>query len=336
MSERFFEFNNPEWMIALLILPLLYFLWRRLERRHLAIGYSSLQLFSGLSGSLKQRLLFLLRWLRLFTLILIVIALMRPQLGNKTTEVLSEGVDILLTIDTSGSMRALDFNLEGRQVDRLEVVKKVVSDFIDRREHDRIGMVVFGENAFTQCPLTHDRETLKMFLSWLKIGIVGDGTAIGNALATGVKRLKDQKAKSRVIILLTDGRNNAGEISPTLAAQLAQEFDIKVHTIGVGSKGPVPYPEQTPWGRRIIRANLDLDEETLRAIAEQTGGQYFRAQGTEELHKIYALIDQMEKTEIRIKEFKDYQDWYHYLTWGVLLLLIMEIILSQTYFMRIP
>lgn len=274
--------------------------------------------------------------LRFMLLTAVIVGLARPQLANKTTEILSEGIDILLTIDTSGSMKALDFKLNQSEVDRLDVAKSVIKDFISRRSHDRIGMVVFGEKAYTQCPLTLDASTLFQFLNWIQIGIVGDGTAIGNALATSVKRLKDQKTKSKIIILLTDGRNNAGEVDPLTAAQIAKEFGIKIYTIGIGSHGPVPYPQETPLGVRRIFAKLDFDEKTLQKIADLTEGRYFRATDTQELETIYETIDQLEKTEVKVKEYLEVEELYPPVVFLAMVFLLIEVVLSQTIFLKIP
>lgn len=335
MIRNYFQFNDLYYLLLLVLVPMIYFLYRHRSRAAF-ISFSSIKLFSDLHRSLKEKLQFIPPLLRVLALVLFVLAVARPQFGSQTTESLSEGIDILLTIDTSGSMKALDFHLQNSEANRLDVVKNVVDDFISRRPHDRIGMVIFGEEAYTQCPLTFDSDTLSMFLKWIRIGIVGDGTSIGNAIATSVKRLKDQHTKSKIIILLTDGRNNAGEIAPLTAAQIAKEYDIKIYTIGVGSRGPVPYLENTPFGTRRVYARLDLDEETLGEIAEITGGKYFRATETKELEEIYATIDELEKTEVKVKEYHDYRELYlWFLAFGFFLLL-MEVLLSQTVFQRIP
>lgn len=335
MSKLFFQFNDPHFFILLTLLPFIYLFSRRASKLN-QINFSSVKLFSGITRSRREKSQFVVPLLRMITLALLITALARPQWGNKTTEILSEGIDIILAIDTSGSMKALDFHLEHSEANRLDVVKKVVGDFISRREHDRIGMVIFGEEAYTQCPLTLDYDILRTFLKWVRIGIVGDSTAIGNGLATAVKRLKDQPAKSKIVILLTDGRSNAGEVAPLTAAAIAKEFNIKVYTIGVGSKGPVPYPEETPFGIRKVYAELDLDEDTLKGIAQITGGQYFRATDTEELEKIYGTIDQLEKSEVKMKEYSEYFELYPWFLVSALFSLLIEILLSQLVFVRIP
>lgn len=347
MSAHFFQFEDPWFFALLLLLPFIY-LFSRTASHSVKINFSSLKLFNGISRSFKERFQFVVPFLGTAALALFIAGLARPQLGNRTTESLSEGIDILLTIDTSGSMKALDFHLapalgglpalpvNDSEANRLDAVKQVVGNFISRRRHDRIGMVIFGEEAYTQCPLTLDYGVLRTFLKWVRIGIVGDGTAIGNALATSVKRLKDQPAKSKIIILLTDGRSNAGEIAPLTAAAIAKEFGIKVYTIGVGGKGPVPYPEETPFGVRRIYAELDQDEETLKEIALITGGKYFSAVNTEELEEIYATIDKLEKTEVKVKEYSEYFELYPWFLLAGLVLLALQAVLSQTVFVRIP
>ncbi len=335
MKELFFEFHSPLFFLLLLLVPVVYLLIHRgygIPRVH----FSSLSLFFTIPLSRREKFRFVFPLMRCIALVLLIIGMARPQWGNKTTEMLSEGIDIMLSVDTSGSMKALDFKLEGHESNRLDVIKKVLQDFVLRRPYDRIGMIVFGDEAYSQCPLTLDKDTLKTFIDWVFIGMAGDGTAVGNGLALSIKRLKDQKTKSKIIILLTDGRNNAGEVAPLMAAQMANEFGIKVYTIGVGTRGAVPYPQETPFGVRRAYARLDLDEDTLKEIARTTGGKYFRATDTDELEKIYGEIDQLEKTEVRVKEYSEYQELYFWFLLMALLFLIFEIVLSQTFFLRIP
>ena len=336
MMQAFSQFRDPLYFLLLLPIPLIFLVSTR-AGTSLAIRFSSSRLLAGLPTSLRQRGLIFPLLLRFLLIALVVTALARPQWGTRTTEVETEGVDILLTLDTSGSMKALDFTLDGSQANRLDVVKKVVDDFISKRTHDRIGMVVFGERAYTQSPLTLDTDTLRLFLDWIEIGIAGDGTAIGSALAVSVKRMMKEKTKTKIIILLTDGRNNAGEVSPVTAAEIAKGQGIKVYTIGVGSDAAkIPYPQETPFGTRIVYAELDLDEELLRQIATATGGRYFRATDTAELEEIYAEIDQREKTKIEERHFEEVRELYAPLVCVALFLLLLEIFLSQTVLRRIP
>ena len=274
--------------------------------------------------------------LRALAVLCLVLALARPQKGNVTTEHITEGTSIILCIDTSGSMRALDFGFDVMKKDRLTVVKDVVKDFINARNNDRIGMVVFGEEAYTQIPLTLDYGVLLNFLDWLNIGMAGDSTAIGSAVAMSVKRLKDVPAKSKAIVLLTDGRNNAGRISPSIAADIAKTMGIKVHTIGVGSDKPVPFSVDMFFGKKYVYQRVELDEDTLKEIAEKTGGQYFRAMDAKGLKKIYETIDSMEKSEIKVKEYTEYNELFSWFLLPGLFLIIAEGILVNTRFRKIP
>jgi len=263
-------------------------------------------------------------------------ALARPQEGYKRTEILSMGVDIMLALDTSGSMQALDFIKNEKRDTRLAMVKDVVSKFIDNRTNDRMGMVVFGSEAYTQCPLTLDQNVLQSFLSKLDIGMAGDSTAIGSAVGIAVKRLKDLKSDSKLIILLTDGRNNAGNLAPLQAAQTAKTFGIKIHTIGVGTRGRAPFLVNSIFGQRYVYQEVDIDEGTLKEISKITGGQYFRATDLESLKSIYKQIDQMEKSDVKVFDHSDYTELFHYFLIPAILLLFLEIILSNSLLRRIP
>jgi Ca-activated chloride channel family protein len=274
--------------------------------------------------------------LRCLALVLLIIALARPQSGTKASEVLTEGIDIMLCLDTSGSMQALDFKWKNERHNRLEVVKKVVSDFIKGRTNDRIGMVVFGEEAFTQCPLTLDYGVLLNFLDQVEIGMAGDSTAVGSALGACVNRLKERKSKSKVIILLTDGRNNAGSINPQTAAEIAKTFDIKVYTVGVGTEGEVPFLVDTIFGKKYMYQRVELDEETLKEIAAITGGSYFKATNTEALEEIYKKIDKLEKTKVEVKEYMEYEELFGWFLLAGLLCILFEVILRNTRFRKIP
>jgi Ca-activated chloride channel family protein len=274
--------------------------------------------------------------LRTATLVLLVLGAARPQLYNVSRDIRSPGVDIMLCLDTSGSMQALDFKLNDKPVTRLEAVKKVVSDFIKKREMDRIGLVVFGEEAFTQSPLTVDKGLLLTLVGRMEIGMAGDRTALGSALAIGGKRLKDLKAKSRILILLTDGRNNAGDVTPPEAAEAVHALGVKIYTIGVGGTGPAPFRVKTFFGTRILHERVDLDEDTLKEIARIGGGQYFRAADSDRLSEIYALIDREEKTEVKIKEFFHFRELYPYVLIPALILLGVEWVLRMTLVRVIP
>ncbi|MBW2109090.1 MAG: VWA domain-containing protein [Deltaproteobacteria bacterium] len=274
--------------------------------------------------------------LRTGCLVLLVLSAARPQLYNVSHEIRSRGVDIVLCLDTSGSMRALDFQIDGKPVTRLAAVKKVVVDFIKKRPMDRIGLVVFGQAAFTQSPLTLDKGLLLNLVNHMEIGMAGDQTAIGSAIAVAGKRLKDLKAKSKILILLTDGRHNAGEISPEEAAQAAHALGIRIYTIGVGGKGPAPFQVQTVFGPRIVRQQVGLDEKTLEKIARIGDGRYFRASDSGELSEVYDIIDRAEKTEVKLKEFFHFRELYAYFLVPALILCILEVALRETVLRVIP
>ena len=313
---------------------MLYYHWKGPGKN--SIRFSSLDTIKQLK---QPRIIFLRHLpvaLRCLVIMLLVTAMARPQAGITSTEVLTEGIDITLCLDTSGTMQALDFTWKGERQNRLQVVKRVVNDFIKGRKNDRIGMVVFGAEAFTQCPLTLDYGVLLSFLDRVEIGMAGDTTAIGSALATCVKRLKDLKEKSKVVILLTDGRNNAGSIDPETAAGMARTFAIKVYTVGVGTEGEVPFLADTIFGKRYVYQRVDLDEAILKKIAATTGGTYFKATNTEALAEIYRQIDQMEKTTIETKEYTEYKELFHPFLLGGLALLLLEVVLANTRLRRIP
>jgi len=330
-----YRFEDPWLLLAgLILVPVI--LLQRGKRGGAALRFSSLGLFRQIPNTRRAALRQVLLVLRCLGIGLCVVALARPQAGQRETEVITEGLDIMLCLDTSGSMRALDFQLGRERVDRLAVVKKVVEDFIRKRQDDRIGMVVFGEQAFTQCPLTMDYGVLLSFLKRLEIGMAGDTTAVGAALAASVKRLKDVPGKSKLVILLTDGRNNAGKVQPETAAEIARTFGIKVYTIGVGVEGKSPFLVDTLFGKNYVYEKVDLDEETLKKIADVTGGLYFRATTTSSLEEIYERIDRMEKTEARIKEYTEYEELFHWFALPGLLLVLIEFVLACTILRKIP
>jgi Ca-activated chloride channel family protein len=320
-------FQNPWWLLSLLVLPIL-FIWQRFGRT----TEPPAMIFSDVSGldvepTWRTRLLPIMPWLRALAAVMIILALARPQLTLTEETVKAEGIDILLAIDLSSSMLSRDFD-----PDRLEVSKKVAIDFVDKREFDRIGLVVFSGEAYTQCPLTTDHRIVKDFLAGLQSGFLSDGTAIGMGLATSVNRLKDSQAKSKIIILLTDGVNNQGYINPMTAAEIAQEYDVRVYTIGVGSTGAALTPiNRTSDGRfRFGMAKVQIDEQLLREISNLTGGQYFRAVDEASLDQIYATIDQLEKTEIEVNVFKRYKDEYRKFLAVGLAMLLLYILLGHT------
>lgn len=326
-------FVNPELLLLLLVLPLTAF-WYYLRRRerYATLRLPSLEPLAGVS-SLRGRLRASLPLLRALAFSALVIALARPQEVLQEEEVKAEGIDIFLVMDLSSSMLAQDF-----KPDRLEVSKRVAAEFVDKRTYDRIGLSVFAGEAFTQCPLTTDHRVVKEFLANLKCGILEDGTAIGMGLATAVNRLKDSESKSKVVILLTDGVNNAGYIKPLTAAEIAAEFGVRVYTIGVGSTGDALTPvSRRSDGRYIFGlARVEIDEELLRQIADMTDGAYFRATSAESLERIYAEIDQLEKTEIEVTVVKRYSEEFHrFALWG-LIFLGLELFLRYSVFRTIP
>lgn len=329
------NFADPKFLFLLLLLPLLgWRYWQRHKQLGGSIRYSNLELLKNLpkpSSYFSRHLLFVLRML---ALALIIIALARPQSGHTEEEVTTEGIDIVLSLDISGSMLAEDF----KPRNRVEAAKLVAEQFITGRRSDRIGMVVFSARSFTQCPLTLDYGVLINFLKKVEVGMIKeDGTAIGLGVATAVDRLRNSKAKSKVIILLTDGRNNAGEIDPLTAARVAQAFGVRIYTIGVGTRGEAMYPVQDPFfGKRYVRMPVDIDEETLTQIADLTDGQYFRATDRQSLEKIFTEIDKLEKTKIEVKQFTRYRELFVGWLVAALGLIFVETVLANTKFRKIP
>ena len=330
----FFQFEDPWLLLFMLMLPYMFFKGKR--KQQATINYSSIGTLQSIRTAQVDFFSALPLILRILSVMLLILALARPQEGHKSQEILSVGVDIMLALDTSGSMQALDFIKNEKRDTRLAMVKDVVSKFIENRPNDRIGMVVFGSEAYTQCPLTLDQGILQSFLSKLDIGMAGDSTAIGSAVGIAVKRLKDLESDSKVIILLTDGRNNAGSLPPVQAAQTAKAFGIKIHTIGVGTHGKAPFLVNSIFGQRYVYQEVDIDENTLKEISNLTGGQYFRATDLESLKSIYKQIDQMEKSEVKVLDHSEYTELFHYFLIPGILLLLTEIILSNSILRRIP
>jgi Ca-activated chloride channel family protein len=323
------RFLHPELLWLLTLIPLFSLL---LGKRGAApaLTFSSISLAASLATAKKTRPGTLLFLLRLVMFSLLILALARPQQGNSTTEIEASGIDILLAVDVSGSMEAMDFTLDGKPTNRLDVVKKVVDEFITQRPNDRIGLLAFGGRPYLVSPLTLDHSWLQKRLESLEIGMVEDGTAIGSAIGSGTNRLRDKKSKSRILILLTDGMNNSGRIPPLIAAEAAETLAIKVYTIGAGTRGEAPIPVTDPFGRRrLIQAKVDIDEETLTKVAELTGARYFRATDTASLEKIYKEINDMETTTRTIKKFEHYRELFPLFILTALMLLCVEIVLSR-------
>lgn len=327
-----FRFAYPYVLFLLALVPLAawYVLRHRGER---SVAYSSLDLLlgAGLEAPAWKRHLTLV--LRLVVLTLIIVALARPQTGRSKHTTYSEGIDIMLVLDTSGSMQAQDFEPKNR----LNVAKEVVKDFISKRPQDRIGLVVFSADAMTQCPLTLDHALLSRLVDQVDFGMLDDGTAIGVALATACNRLRTSKAKSKVVVLLTDGQNNAGMVDPTTAARVAASLGLKVYTVGVGTRGRAPIPVDDPvFGRRLISVEVDIDEDTLRKIATITHGRYFRATDREELLAIYDQIDKLEKTKVESETFVEYTERYVWFIVPAVGLFLLELGLAETVLRETP
>ena len=329
--------HNPFVLILIPIAILLFLYKQKKQVSESGFKFSSGELVGRLKGSFKLRLSQNLIYLRMLAVILLILALARPQSPVADSKIQSEGIDIVLAIDCSTSMLAEDFKLGGQRQNRVEVVKNVVKDFIMGRKNDRIAIVAFASRAYTVCPLTLDYGWLLDNLERVKSGLVEDGTAIGSGIATSLNRLKDSKGKSKVVILLTDGRNNTGKISPLTASEAAKALKIKVYTIGAGSKGPAPYPVKDFFGNTVYQpVQIDIDEDTLIKIADMTGAKYFRATDTESLRKIYKEIDGLEKTVIEEKGYLEYNELFNIFLILSLAFLLLDIVLSNTILRKIP
>ena len=328
------RFQNPLFLILLVVVPVLVYLFlRKGSIKRGTIRFSNLDIVKKVNTKRASRARMLLFIIRMAVVILIIIALARPQSGSREEEVITEGIDIILAMDVSTSMRAEDF----KPKNRLQAAKIVAQDFIKGRHNDRIGMVVFAGNSFTQCPLTLDYSIVLKFLSEIETGMIEDGTAIGMAIGTCVNRLKDSKGKSKVVILLTDGRNNRGELDPVTASYIAETFDIKIYTIGAGKRGDALYPVNDPiFGKRYVRMPVEIDEKLLRKIADVTRAKYFRATDEKKLEEIYKEISAMEQTEIKVKQYTRYSELFLLFINPALILILLEIVLSNTIFRKIP
>jgi Ca-activated chloride channel family protein len=327
------EFANPWFFWLLLIIPLLVWWYiRSYNKQKASLNVSSLEGLRRIPVSWKSRLRPLLLILRVLAIALLIVALARPQSSSVTENINSEGIDIVLCLDVSGSMLAEDF-----QPNRIEAAKKVALEFVDGRPTDRIGLVIFAGESFTQCPITTDHAVLKNQIREVKSGMLEDGTAIGMGLATSVDRLRHSKAKSKVVILLTDGVNNTGLIDPITALEIAKQYRIRVYTIGVGTQGMAPYPVPLPGGGvQMQEMKVQIDEGLLKRIAKETGGEYFRATNNSSLEKIYKQIDQMEKTKVEITSFKQYAELFYPFALIALALFLVEIVLRYTLFKSLP
>ena len=318
----FFEYPYLLWLLAIPVLLVLRYLWIELKDRRPHMRVSSLDAWKAGGGTWLAWLRHVPFVLRIAALSLIIVAIARPRSSTQMERVDTEGIDIVFAMDVSTSMLARDF-----QPDRLSAAKDIAIEFIAQRPSDRMGIVVFAGESYTQCPLTTDRATLINLMKEVQTDLIEDGTAIGNGLATAVARMKDSDAKSRVVILLTDGVNNMGEIDPGMAAEIAKTYGIRVYTIGVGANGEAPYPVQTPWGIELRNFPVEIDEPLLKDIASATGGRYFRATDNTKLSEIYAEIGQMEKTRTTVDSFPVYKDLFKNYALAALLCLLLEMLL---------
>jgi Ca-activated chloride channel homolog len=326
------SFASPYFFYFLIFIPVfIYWYWKRYRQQFIEIRVSTLEAFENSPRSWRQRMRHLMFAFRVIAYTFLIVALARPQSTSKSEKHATEGIDIVLAMDISGSMLAEDF-----RPNRIEAAKKVAMEFIDDRETDRLGLVVFSGESFTQCPLTADHAVLKNLLKDIKSGMIEDGTAIGMGLATSVSRLKDSKAKSKVVILLTDGVNNRGFIDPLTGAQIAQTFGIRVYTIGVGTIGMAPYPMQTPFGIQYQNIPVQIDEEVLQKISSQTGGKYFRATDNKKLKEIYQEIDKLEKTKIDVYQYRRKSEMFLPFALFACVLMMLEIIFKYTIFKSNP
>ncbi len=328
--------HDPWVLLIWLLIPLVFWLQRR-GTHEAAVRYPSLAVLHSLTHTGKRHWRWILPVCRGVALFLLVLALARPQLGKAESQYYAEGVDIVLAVDISSSMLSEDFSLDNGRANRLEVVKSVVRDFVTVRGGDRIGLVLFSARPYTQCPLTLDHGWLLQNLDRAEIGMIEDGTAIGSALATAAGRLEHSEAKSKLVILLTDGQNNAGRLSPLTAADAAHTLGIKVYTIGAGTRGMAPYPTRDLFGNTVYRPiQVDIDEETLSNIAQTTGGRYFRATDTASLQSIYETISQLERTPFRAPLYLDYYELYPWCIAVALALVGLETGLNHTLLRKLP
>jgi Ca-activated chloride channel family protein len=329
---RGITFANPHFFYLLLLIPLLaawYFYRQKMNNADIRVSTTSG--FEGIRKGLRLYLYHGLYILRMLVLILLIIALARPQSSKSRQDVSVEGIDIVLAMDISGSMLAMDF-----KPNRIEASKEVAMEFIDGRPNDRIGLVIFSGEAFTQCPLTTDHAILKNLFKDIRSGMIEDGTAIGDGLATALNRLRGSKAISKVIILLTDGVNNMGSIDPLSAAEIAKLYGVRIYTIGIGTTGVAPYPVQTPFGIQIQSMEVKIDEDLLRQISKLTDGKYYRATNNNKLRQVYKEIDKLEKSKIDVTEFHRKKEEFPPLVWLALVFLGLEVILRYSYFRNTP
>jgi Ca-activated chloride channel family protein len=325
-------FAHPYYLLLLLLLiPIVAYYILRQHTLTAEIRFSSLKAFDNAKKTYKHYLRHVPFVLHMLALVALIFALARPQKSDSWSNKTTEGIDIVMAVDISSSMLAEDL-----KPNRLDAAKQVASKFVMQRPNDNVGLVVFSGESFTQCPLTMNHGELVNLLNGVKCGMIEDGTAIGTGLATAVNRIKDSQAKSKVVILLTDGSNNRGQIAPVTAGEIAKSFGVRVYTIGVGSRGTAPYPFQTPYGIQYQDVEVVIDENTLQQIADITGGSYFRATDTASLGRIYQEIDQLEKTKIQVNEYSKKEELYHWFALALAICLLAEMLLRQTVFKSIP
>ncbi|NHB68516.1 VWA domain-containing protein [Bacteroidales bacterium M08MB] len=325
-------FVHPKMFFLLLLVPafVAWYIWKQKDTRA-SLQMSSLMPFGGVPASLRVYLRHLPFVLRMVALVMVVLVLARPQSFNVTQNIETEGIDIMISLDISSSMLAQDF-----KPDRLEAAKDIAIQFVSGRQNDRIGVVIFAGESFTLCPLTSDLRTVANQINSIELGLIEDGTAIGVGLANAVARLKESDAMSKVVILLTDGVNNMGEIAPLTAADIASTFGVRVYTVGVGTHGTAPYPVQTPFGTRMQDMKVEIDEDVLKQIADITGGQYFRATDGKGLARVYEQIDELEKTKIEVIETTRKSEEFLRFALLALLMLTLDIVLRTTVLRSVP
>lgn len=327
----FFEYPHLLWLLVIPALLIVHYIYLELCGRRPHLRVSDIRYWKAGGKSVLSYLRHAPMLLRTVALSMVIIAIARPRSSSKMDKIDTEGIDIVLAMDVSTSMLARDFT-----PDRISAAKDIAIEFISQRPSDRIGIVVFAGESYTQCPLTTDRATLINLMKEIQTGLIEDGTAIGNGLATAVARMQGSDAKSRVVILLTDGVNNRGEITPQTAADIAKTYGIRVYTIGVGANGTAPYPVITPWGVQMQDVEVEIDEDLLKGIAETTGGRYFRATDNTKLSEIYSEINKMEKARTTIDSFPVYKELFMDFALVALICLLLEVVFNAFILKRLP
>ena len=327
----YFEYPKLLWLMVVPALMVLHYVWLEVAKRRPHLRVSTAVPWLVKRSLLMPALRHVSYALWVFAMVMIVVAIARPRSSSTMEKIDTEGIDIILAMDVSTSMLARDLT-----PDRISASKDIAIEFISQRPSDRMGIVVFAGESFTQCPLTTDRASLINLMKEVQTDLIEDGTAIGNGLATAIARMKDSDAKSRVVILLTDGVNNRGEVSPQMAAEIAKTYDVRVYTIGVGKEGMAPYPVMTPWGVDVQQVKVEIDEKLLEEIAESTGGRYFRATDNTKLAEIYAEINKMEKAKTTVDSFPVYEEKFALFALLALAALMLELIINWFVIRRLP